>query len=264
MSTDDSARPSRVLARLVALLAIVVGALSLAGWSFGIDQLTSLFPTWPRMARLSALSFLLAGFTLWLAAGDRRIPARIGATLMGAIGLLILVRYATGWSVHLENFSLATITSTSPVRMAPGTATALLLLGGALWCSFERRLAGAHQVLALCALLVGCLGFSRYMFGADPSAIFSTMAFPTSALIMLLSAGVITLRGDSGITALLASEGVGGGIARRLLPAAILVPLAAGALTAQAARSGVLTIEEAVALFALCSMIIFVSIVWIN
>ena len=264
MSTDDSARPSRVLARLVALLAIVVGALSLAGWSFGIDQLTSLSPTWPRMARLSALSFLLAGFTLWLAAGDRRIPARIGATLMGAVGLLILVRYATGWSVHLENFSLATITSASPVRMAPGTATALLLLGGALWCSFERRLAGVHKVLAMSALLVGCLGFSRYIFGADASAVFSTMAFPTSAMIMLLSAGVITLRGDSGIAALLASEGVGGGIARRLLPAAILVPLAAGALTAQAARSGVLTIEEAVALFALCSMVIFVSIVWIN
>ena len=215
MSTDDSARPSRVLARFVALLAVAVGAMSLAGWSFGIEQLTSLSPTWPRMARLTALAFLLAGFTLWLAAGDRRIPARIGATLMGAIGLLILVRYATGWSVHLENFSLAAIPSTSPVRMAPGTATAFLLLGGALWCSFEQRLAGVHQVLALCALLVGCLGFSRYIFGADPSAAFSTMAFPTSAMIMLLAAGVMTLHGDSGIAALLASEGLRRGIARR-------------------------------------------------
>ncbi len=267
MMTEDSARPSRVLARFAALVAAAVGVLSLAGWSFGIDELTGLSSTWPEMARLTAACFVLAGATLWLAADGRRLPTRIGAVLFGAVGVLILVRYATGWTAHLENFSLApTVNGPGgpPVRMAPGTAAALILLGGALWCSFERRLAVVHQVLALSALMVGWLGFSRYFFGANPSTVFSTMAIHAATVIMLLATGVITLRSDAGIAALLSSQGVGGGIARRLLPAAVLVPLVAGTLTAQAARSGRLTIEEAVSLFALCSVVVFVSIVWIN
>ena len=63
---------------------------------------------------------------------------------------------------------------------------------------------------------------------------------------------------------LLASDGVGGGMARRLLPAAFIVPLVAGALTIHYERRATFSFEAAVAIFALASMIAFVAFVWIN
>jgi PAS domain S-box-containing protein len=267
MINDESAEPSRIFARFAALVAGFVGLFVLAGWSFGLDQLTSLAPTWPKMARLTAISFMLAGAALWLAASGKHALARGAALLVGAFGFIILLRYAAGWNAHIEQLSFSAISDgpgEPPVRMAPGTAAALCMLGGAQWCASDRRLAFAHHALAFAALLVGWLGLSRYVFGGEPGVVFSAMALHTATVIVLLSVGILTLRHDAGIAALLASEGVGGGIARKMLPAAILVPLAAGALTAQAARRGVLSIEEAVSVFALSSAIVFVSIVWIN
>ena len=114
------------------------------------------------------------------------------------------------------------------------------------------------------ALLVGWLGLSRYVFGGETLFAFADMAVHTALLILLLCAGALTLRTDAGIAALLASDGVGGGMARRLLPAAVIVPLVAGALTVHYERRATFSFEAAVAVFALLSIIAFVAFVWIN
>ena len=53
-------------------------------------------------------------------------------------------------------------------------------------------------------------------------------------------------------------------MARRLLPAAIIVPLLAGSLTLYFERAARLGFEAAVSVFALSSAVIFVAFVWIN
>ena len=68
MVIPESAEPSRNLAQFVAFVALAVGLFVLAGWAFGMEQLTNIVPTWPRMVRLTALSFILVG--LRLVAGD--------------------------------------------------------------------------------------------------------------------------------------------------------------------------------------------------
>ncbi|MBC8027771.1 MAG: PAS domain S-box protein, partial [Steroidobacteraceae bacterium] len=73
-----------------------------------------------------------------------------------------------------------------------------------------------------------------------------------------------TLRPEAGVAELLASNFIGGAMARRLLPAAVVVPLAAGALTVHFEKSGSLPLETSVALFALISVVVFVSFVLIN
>jgi PAS domain S-box-containing protein len=93
---------------------------------------------------------------------------------------------------------------------------------------------------------------------------FSDMPLHSALLILLLCSGALTLRPDAGIAALLASDGVGGGMARRLLPAAVIVPLVAGALTVHYERRATFSFEAAVAVFALCSIVAFVAFVWIN
>ena len=268
MGPPESADSSRTLARFAAFVSLTVGMFVLAGWLMDLEQLTNIVPGWPRMSMLSASTFVLAGVTLWLAT-LRAVPAATtAASVLAGIGLLILVRDAFGWNVQLEQFSLAPIPADtdvpSPVRMPPATAISFALLGLSLILSLRPRTALLHQGLAIVGLLIGWLGLSRYVFGVEALFSFSDMALHTALLILLLCAGTLTLRTEVGIAALLASDGVGGGMARRLLPAAIIVPLVAGALTVHYERRAAFSFEAAVSVFALASIIAFVAFVWIN
>ncbi len=150
------------------------------------------------------------------------------------------------------------------VRMAPATALGFMMLGSSLIFSVPRRTAVLHQVLSIGGLLVGWVGIARYLFGGDDVFLFANMALHTALLLLLIGSAAMTLRPEVGLSALLASDGVGGGIARRLLPAAVIVPLIAGTLTIHYEHRATFSFESAVAVFALCSMVAFVAFIWIN
>ena len=135
--------------------------------------------------------------------------------------------------------------------MAPATAFGFLLLGLSLLFAATTSQRAAAPGAGVAGLLVGWLGLSRFVFGGEPLFAFSDMAVHTALLFLLSVAGALTLRTDAGIAALLVSDGVGGAMARRLLPAAIIVPLAAGALTVHYERRATFGFEAAVAVFAL-------------
>jgi PAS domain S-box-containing protein len=268
MAIPESAEPSRNLAQFVAFVAVAVGLFVLAGWGFGMEQLTNIVPTWPRMVRLTALSFILSGVALWLATIQTRLPAIIAAAMLTAIGVLVLIRYVTGWDAYLDQLSLAqmpeVVDGNTPPRMAPASALAFALLGVSLLLAQHPRGALMHQALAIVGMATGWLGLSRYMFGGEAHFSFADMAVHTAILVLMLTGATLTLRPDAGIARLLASGGVGGAMARRLLPAAMIVPLLAGSLTLYFERHGTLSFETAVASFALASAVVFVAFVWIN
>jgi PAS domain S-box-containing protein len=268
MGSPESAEPSRYFAQFAAFVALFVGLFVLAGWAFDMVQLTNIVPSWPNMVKLTALSFVLAGVALWLATLDARVPAMLGATLLTVIGVTMLYRDLTGWNIYLEQLTFAPLPipedGRAVPRMAMATATSFTLLGLSLCFARLPRTAVLHQVLAVMTLLLGWLGLSRFVFGGEPMFAFTNMAVHTAILFLLLSAGTLTLRPDAGVARLLASTGVGGGMARRLLPAAIVVPLLAGALTIHIERRGMFGFEAAVSIFALSSIIVFVAFVMMN
>ena len=268
MGPPESADSSRNLARFAAFVSLTVGLFVLLGWFLDLEQLTNIAPGWPRMPMLTAAAIMLAGVALWLTTLHAVPAATTAAGVLAAIGALILLRNGFGWNAHLEQFTLAAIPGDSavppPARMAPATASAFVLFGLSLILSMRPRTALLHQGLTIAALLVGWLGLSRYVFGAESLFAFSDMPLHSALLILLLCGSALTLRPDAGIAALLASDGVGGGMARRLLPAAVIVPLVAGALTVHYERRATFSFEAAVAVFALCSIVAFVAFVWIN
>jgi PAS domain S-box-containing protein len=268
MDPSESADSSRNLARFAAFVALVVGCFVLAGWELDMETLTNLVPAWPRMVRLTASCFLLSGASLWLATVGAARTSMVFAALVAACGALMLIAHGSYWNVYLDNLSIgpvpAAIEGLSAPRMAPATALGFLMLGLSLVFAVPRRSALLHQALAIAGLLIGWVGLSRFVFGGDPLIPFTEMAVHTAILFLLTSAGVLMLRTDAGIAALLVSEGVGGAMARRLLPAAVLVPLAAGALSVFYERRATFGFEIAIALFALLSMIVFVAFVWVN
>lgn len=268
MGPSESASPSRNLARFAAFVALVVGAFVMTGWWLELEALTNIVPGWPRMVRLSALCFLLCGGSLWLATlGAARLSMGLAA-VAASCGTLMLLAHSAYWNVYIDNLSVAPVPAAvegmSPARMAPGTALGFQLLGLSLLFAVPRRSVLLHQALAIAVLLVGWIGLSRFVFGGDPLFAFADMAVHTAILFLLLGTGALTLRTDAGIAALLVSEGVGGAMARRLLPAAVLVPLAAGALSVYYERRAAFSFEVATALFALLSMMVFVAFVWVN
>ncbi len=268
MGASEGIEPNRFLPQLAAFVAIAAGLSVLVGWAFDIEPLTNLAPSWPHMVKLTALAFVCAGVTLWLASMGARVAAAGGAALLAAAGLALLIRDASGWNAYIDQLSLVPLPISAddmPIpRMAPATAFGILLLGASIACSLHRRLALVHQALAILGLFMGWFGLSHFVLAGHALFAFAGMAFHSAILLLLLHAGALTLRPEAGLAALLASGGAGGGLARRLLPAAIVVPLLAGVLTLQSQRSGMLSYEAAVSLFTLSSVVVFVAFIWIN
>jgi PAS domain S-box-containing protein len=268
MGPSERAESSGNFARLAAFVALVVGAFVLAGWSLDLETLTNIVPGWPRMVRLTALAFMLSGASLWLATLGAARTSMVFAALVAVCGTLMLIAHGSYWDVYLDNISIASmpaaVDGVSPPRMAPAAALGFQLLGLSLLFATSRRSALLHQGLAIAGLLVGWLGLSRFLFGGDALFAFADMAIHTALLFLLTCAGALSLRTDAGIAALLGSDGVGGAMARRLLPAAVIVPLVAGALAVYYEHRAIFGFEIAIALFALTSMLAFVAFVWVN
>jgi PAS domain S-box-containing protein len=268
MSSSGKAEPGHHLAQFIGFVAVLLGSFVLAAWAFDMDQLTNLVPTWPKMVRVTAATFAIAGVSLWLAARGAHMATLLTAAIVAGVGALFVSRDLVGWDAYLEQLSLEplpiALDGRATPRMSPATATAFLLLGTSLLLSRFQRTVLLHQSLALIVALISWLGLSRYVFGGEPLFVFASMAFHTALLFLLLAGGTLTLRSDAGIAALLSSRGVGGGIARRLLPVAIVVPLMMGVLTLYFERRGIFGFEGAVSVFALISVILFVLFVWIN
>jgi PAS domain S-box-containing protein len=268
MDPLPSATSSKYFAQFTAFLSIAFGAFIFAGWAFDMESLTNLVPGWPRVSMITATGFVLGGIAQWLCTLSRDRMAGIAALLLIGIGLLVLVRYALAWDVYLDQFSLGPLPYTQngdlPPRMAPSTAVAFCFLGLTLLFSLFRTTALVHQTLAIFVIVIGWLGLSRFVFGGEALVPFVNVAAHASIVFILIGAGALTLRTDAGVARLLASEGVGGSMARRLLPVAILVPLLAGALALRFEHSGRLGYETSVSVFALTGVIAFAAFVLIN
>jgi PAS domain S-box-containing protein len=268
-------------ARTVGVLACVVSLAVLSGWLFGVAAPTQLVGGWPQMAPLTALVIALCGISLLLSAGlpaaffgvaqGRSVLSRRLANFSAGLALLLcllrLAAYLLGWNLGLDNIGLAQTAAAHgmhPGTMSLATALGYCLLGEALLLVGRLRWARTHQVGASVALLIGWLGIARYVYGGVPLVPYSQMAIHTALMLMLLALGALALRQDAGITALFVSAGAGGVSLRRLLPAALTVPLAAGALAQYALRSGWLGVEAGMSLFALSSAMVFAGLVWAN
>jgi PAS domain S-box-containing protein len=269
--------PAR-LVRVAAAWALLTGLLVLLGWTFDIAFLKGLLPNWPRMAPLTALVCAIAGLALWSVhaattnPGQRStsafalsLAAFVCPALLIFIGALRLADYVAGWNLRLDllGFAEPTANAASAARMAPATALNFILLGSAMLLTLRSRLVGATHLLAIVAMLIGWLGLTEILFGGEPLTLFARMAFHTALTFLLLSVGVMGVRAESGLMALLTSDTAGGAVARLLFPA-LAFPIVMGWLCLQAQRAGWFGVEAGVSVFALSNIVAFGMLVWIG
>jgi two-component system NtrC family sensor kinase len=234
----------RRLSRAAALVVILVGSLVLAGWTLDVA---------------TAVGFVLAGAALWLLHAEtasRRVRYLAGAcaALTALLGLLTLGEYL-----------LRAGRTSQPGRMTPTTALEFVLLGVALLllnAGFAFRRA---QSLSLVAGLVALLAATGHLYGVTVPygiASYTQMAMHTALAFVVLSVGVLFARPERGVMGIVASEGAGGIMARRLLPTVVAVPIALSWLRLWGERVGFYGTEFGLSLVVVSSIAVFVALIW--
>lgn len=224
----------------------IVGVLSILGLVLHIPALESALPGQPVVEMNSAVCLILFSFAVIFARLSRagaHLPrnvtlSRILAAAAGLIGLLSLLEHLLSRDFGIDQLlfqypeALAAL-SAHPGRISPITALDFALLGLAflvldrpirwrierLWP--EQYLASFTAILSIISLLDLILGF-RISF---------TLTAPQTAVAsMVVSLGILSIRPERGLAALLSSPTAGGALTRRLLPAAIFIPIGIGTL----------------------------------
>jgi PAS domain S-box-containing protein len=258
------------------LAAAMTGGMVLLGWIFDIDRLKALQPGLVTMKPNTALCFVFTGISLWMkqrylkGAGtgfDRAATALAGAA--GLVALLTIFEYAGGLDLGVDQllFSEApgAVGTLAPGRMAPASALAFFLFAIAMlvptrwhWHTWLVSTLALLVAVPAMATLLGPWFEVKNQYGVGVSV---QLALPTMIGFLLLAVGLITLVPGQGVAAMLASPGVGGQLARRLLPLAALVPLVIGVIDAYTDRIGLVEPEFSNVLVTIAYIIASVSAV---
>jgi PAS domain S-box-containing protein len=173
------------------------------------------------------------------------VARRVLAVIAMLIGAATLLQYLLGSDLGIDRLFLRAVESAGPVlqrRMAPNTALVFSLLAAALTIAPGRGKArGLVEGLELASLGLTILSSLALIYALQPASGFGSGARTvpkTAGMLFLLSLGAISLDPDRGLVALLRSRSLGGSVCRRLLPAAIGVPVVVGALQVEGVRLG--------------------------
>ena len=234
-----------------ALFSVAVGLLGLVGWMFHIAVLKSVIPGRVAIKPSTTLCFVLIGIALWLLRKKDKLPLprireRWGhalATVTALVGLLNLMEYVVGWDLGIDQmlFHGAAADATRPELLDPITALDFVLLGLALllldWAVVWRsRRYGPGRFFAFLAGIIAIVGLLDFILGARVS--YTHIALQSAVTLLLLSVALLCARTEHGLGELLASATVGGALTRRLLPAAVTIPILIGVLGWQAFFAG--------------------------
>jgi signal transduction histidine kinase len=261
------------LPELTAAFVAGVATIVLASWARG-DRQWLPGPRGPFvMPPNTAIGFLIAAAAVWFGRSVRAgrwslVISRLLGVVITVAGALFFIESMLGrdLGIDLRVFHDTLVQSgwSSTGRLAPNAAVAFLLLGIALTV-LDLGTDGRRPALwaATGALLVAFAAIVGYVTGAAQLYTFEPqfgMALLTALCFAALSLGVLFARRDRGLAAILVDEAAGGVLARRMLPAAVLVPIALGWLWGVGQRAGIWEHANGPSLFVVASS---VALVWL-
>jgi PAS domain S-box-containing protein len=246
---------------------------------FELASLKSIIPGHATMKANTALCFVLSGASLWLLRTEdvtitrywRKRIGQLSAVVVVLIGLLTLAEYLFGWNIGIDQLLFRDDQGTAglhwPARMAPATTLSSLLIGCALLLldAQTRHVHRFGQWLAVIAGIISLLALIGYAYGAEALykiADHSSVALHTSFAFFVLSLGILFARGTRGLMAIVLRDSSGGVLARRVLPAAFVVPFILGWLRLKGQEAGYYTTEFGLSLYAAANIITFAWLIW--
>ncbi|HYW20534.1 MAG TPA: ATP-binding protein [Nodularia sp. (in: cyanobacteria)] len=272
------------VAKVASVIAVLISLVVLLGWFFDLDFLkrfgdTSLVTMKPN----TALGFLLSGASLWMlqmGQGNRDSSgiaylrcSRICAAAVTLIGLLTLSQYLFGWNLGIDELLFQDqandVYTSHAGRMGFNTALNFILVGISLEILAHpknRRSYWYVQIFALIAALISLQVLISYAYKVQIlsriGSYTTSMALHTGIIFIVLCVGILWVRPNQGLMQVVMSDTYGGLIARRLLLAAIAIPLILGWFILQGQLAGQYGSAFGLSLFAMILIIIFAIFIW--
>jgi diguanylate cyclase (GGDEF)-like protein len=268
----------RLYSNASCIVAIALGGLVLCGWIFHNEFLKSgLLDSGPIEVNTS-LGFLFLGSSLWLLLPDPPRQARFHAGLFFAalvafLGTLTVVECVSGLNLHIDQFGFrqdaGVLATNHPGRMSPSTAATFFALGLALLLLDEEPGAGRRpaQVLTFGGVLAAILSLSGYINGASATFrifSFTPVAVYVALVLAMMSVAILFARPRAGIAGDLTGGSLGSAMARRFLPAVIIVPILAAWLRMRVQRAGFFGIQLGLSINVAVNVVTLSLLVWLN
>jgi PAS domain S-box-containing protein len=257
-----------------AALVMLVSASVLLGWSLDYELVRRWTPGAETTKPLGAVGLLCGGAALFLLRVDA-FPARprrrvLGLVLAGVpvvIGGLTLIEQGLGVDLGIHRLLFASaLAAEGPYAGRPVFPISLCLLAlGLALATLPTRFRRVGDAMVLAVLFIGLLVLAGHLYQAVPLyRVEPQRPVPVVAavLVVVLGAGCLAARPGGAFVGIATSQLVGGVAARRLLPAAILIPLFLGLLRLGGQRLGLYGTEFGLALFASLNISVLVALVY--
>ena len=261
----------RAASYLASILVMVLSILVLIGWQFDISLFKSMVHSGRvPMNPMTAVVFLVTGLTLWLFLPETVLRRRRFTALGFAAGVIFLASLKlTAFQINgagIDEWLFASTLDNS--RMSAYAAMAFILIGFAfLILDIKIVNQGLSLACILIVSIIALLSMADAIYSSfAPYHISGYIPIPLNTALGLgaLCTGVLCARPLREPTVTLVSTTAGGIMARRLLPAAFLIPLVFGWTQFQGERMGFYGIEFGFSLFALGNIIAFNVLIWWN
>ncbi len=262
---------SVAFARAIGVLTMLVSVLVLIGRIAGIATLQSVIPGAVVMKPITALCFLLAGASLAIHSRHLRLSQLCAGVTACLCGITIL-EYAFEWNSPLDGLlmEMTRAAGGAPVnpRMSLLAAIAIGLASASVpLLDWDVRGWRPSQFLNLMGALLGLVGMLGYLYsvpGALKNDNWATMAINTAVLALALNAGILLLRPAAGLLAVVNDPLSGGQTARRLLPAALVVPVFIGYLRVIGQQRGLYDSNLGALLVTCTYVVVLLTGIWIT
>jgi PAS domain S-box-containing protein len=261
---------ARLWARVSVLfaIAIIVGYLA---WELPASPVAL---TADNARFFSAAIILLAGAAVWLQQLTKNRPAQLlGYTsnwLVIAAGVLALAAGFARWKMPATALHLTSSHGIAGMFFAAGdvplvTALSLILIGCSSLLASSARLSNVGLLLSVIVAYNSVLRLAAVVFGVvSRNGLASQLitATPFAIALFALSISILLSNPQSIIMKAFYSPRLGGLMLRRVLPAAIILPLVLGWVRLQLQINGLLDTRLGVSLFALSLALCFSALMW--
>lgn len=264
---------------ILALLVIVLALLVLIGWTFGIKILSQPIPDTAAMNPFTAICFILQGVSLILLTGPGRTShlKTIGiilAFLSLALTTLILGEIIFDTNIHVDTWLFYSKMDTGVKGhtlnfMAPNTAMSFMLTSMALLL-LNKQISNKwipSQFLAVFVGFISLMSLLGYLYNIQAFYVvlkYFPMALHTSIGFLFMTTAILFVNNDKGLMSEFSGAHFGSIMARKLLPAALIIPILLGFLRLFIVRKGIVSDELGVELLVMSNMVIFILLIWIS
>lgn len=265
---------SNTFSIFLAATAGIIGVTVLIGWQFDLEILKRIIPGLVAMNPATAICFMLSGIAIIITnkknnkkfSGLSKVLA-LSVFLIGLSSLIVnLFEIPGGVDQWLYKEKLMDKTVLIQNRMAPNTAFNFILSGLAIFLlsSTNENANKGAQSLALFSAFISLLSLIGYVYGVRAFygvLTYIPMALNTTINFLLINMAVLLATFNQGIIGRLSDNYVGSSIARKLIPAIIIVPIVLGFVILYGEKKGLYSLHFGMALFTVANIIIFIYLI---